>query len=121
MIASNREAEDKAAELLAELEATRASMRLLAKSKGIKPAELDDYLLAVEITEDQLQDKNDEANGEQLDTAPSGSSARPQPVLRPVKKKSSTPASGAKPAPKPAPKSDRIPKLAAATPKPGPK
>ena len=55
LIQSNREAEDKAAELLAELEATRANMRLLAKSKGIKPAELADYLLAVGLNLHQSQ------------------------------------------------------------------
>ena len=70
-----------------------------------------------------MQEQLDEANGEQLDTAPSGSGTHPQPVLRTVKKKAPTAVSGAKPATKPAvkpaTKSDRIPKLPAAKPKPG--
>ena len=84
LIASNREAEDRAANLAAELEATKASLSLLAQSKNINPAELDDHLLAAEIMQDQLNEANDEANGEQLDAAPSGSGAHPQPILRPV-------------------------------------
>ena len=116
LIASNREAEERANDLVAELNATKASLRLLAQSKNIDPAELDDYLLAAEIMQEQL----DEANGEQLETGPSGSGTHPQPVLRTVKKKAPTAVSGAKPATKPAvkpaTKSDHIPKLPVAKP-----
>ena len=111
--------------LEAELKATRANMRLLAQSKGIKPNELTDYLLAMEINADQLHTAEDEANGEQLVTAPSGSNTRPEPVLRQVKKKnnstSATSASGNKPTAKATPKLERIPKKAPWTPKSGPK
>ena len=115
LMAGRREAEERANDLVAQLNAAQANLRLLARSKNIAPAELDDHLLAAEIIEEQ----DAEANGEQLETAPSGSGTHPQPVLRTTKKKTPTDVSGSNPATKPAAKpttnpgtkSDRIPKV----------
>ena len=90
LLQSNREAEDKASALENELKAARANMRLLAQSHGIKPHEVNDYILAMELNADQIQAAEDEANGEELVTTASGSSTRTEPTLRPVKKKKSS-------------------------------
>ena len=49
LMEGRREAEARSDELLAKLNAAQANLRLLARSKNINPAELDDHLLAAEI------------------------------------------------------------------------
>ena len=115
--------EDKNSALENELKAARANMRLLAQSQGIKPHEVNDYILAMELNADQIQAAEDEANGEELVTAASGSSSRTEPTLRPNKKKKSSTsaksAGGAKPTAKGTPKHVRVQKVASGTPTSG--
>ena len=86
LLASKREAEERANDLIAELNAERHELRLLTKSQNIPPQDLDSHLLAAELDEEQYA----EARGDYLETGPSGSATHPEPILTTNKKKPPT-------------------------------
>ena len=49
ILQSHREVEDKNSALESELQASRVTMRLLAKHQGIEPHEVEDFILAMEM------------------------------------------------------------------------
>ena len=56
LVQSNREAEQRNQELIAELNAEKHKFKLLAKSQNIPPQDIASHMLAAELEEDQYQD-----------------------------------------------------------------
>ena len=67
LVQTNREAEQRNQELIAELNAEKHKFKLLAKSQNIPPQVIASHMMAAELEEDQYQD----ARGDYVDTGPS--------------------------------------------------